>query len=339
MDDFIVYIRDLKVSFKTVLGTAFALDGVTFKVPRGKVLGVVGESGCGKSVTGYSIMQIVPPPGKLTDGEIWFKPDPQAEPVDLMSYRRGSPEIRRIRGREIGMIFQEPMTSLNPCYTVGDQINEALLLHFTDKKEINERSIEILHKVELPNPEKIARYYPHQLSGGMRQRVMIAMALSCRPQLLIADEPTTALDVTTEAQILDLMCNLQQEINMSVLYITHNMGVIAQLADRVVVMYLGKVVEEADVQELFYNPRHPYTISLLRSIPRLGIKHGEKLESIRGVLPDPYTRLKGCPFHPRCPSIIPDVCDQVDPPAALLKDTNEHLIRCHYYPPEMELWQ
>jgi peptide/nickel transport system ATP-binding protein len=338
MDDFIVWLHNVKVSFRTVLGTSYALDGVTFKIPRGKVLGVVGESGCGKSVTGYSILQIVPPPGKMNEGEIWFKPLPDSQPVNLLSYKRESPEIRTLRGREIGMIFQEPMTSLNPCYTVGDQITEALKLHLTNKEQIRHRVHEILQKVELPNPEKIARFYPHQLSGGMRQRVMIAIALSCRPQLLIADEPTTALDVTTEAQILSLIRNLQQEINMSVMYITHNMGVIAQLSDRVVVMYLGKVVEDADAKDLFYDPKHPYTISLLRSIPRLGIGHGEKLESIQGVLPDPYTRLPGCPFHPRCPSFIPGICDRLEPPETVLKNTNDHLVRCHYYPAEKEPW-
>jgi peptide/nickel transport system ATP-binding protein len=333
MPDSIIEIRDLKVSFKTVLGTAHALDGVTFAIPRGKVLGVVGESGCGKSVTGYSIMQIVPAPGKIIDGQILFKHAPDSSPLDLLTYPRQSQAMRKIRGREIGMIFQEPMTSLNPSYTVGDQIKEAISLHFTDKHEIEGRMVEILHKVELPNPEIVAKNYPHQLSGGMRQRVMIAIALSCRPQLLIADEPTTALDVTTEAQILELIRNLQREINMSVMYITHNMGVIAQLADRVAVMYLGKVVEEADIPDLFYDPKHPYTISLLRSIPRLGLHHGEKLESIRGVLPDPYTRLSGCPFHPRCPSVISGVCDNQNPPVAFAPGSQSHLVRCHYYPP------
>jgi peptide/nickel transport system ATP-binding protein len=326
MIDYIISIRDLSVSFKTVLGISYALDGTTFNIPRGK------------SVSGLSILQIVPPPGRMDAGEILFKASPEAKPVDILKFERQSLEMRNIRGREIGMIFQEPMTSLNPCYTVANQIKEALQLHFSDAHDIQDRVIEILRKVELPNPEKIARNYPHELSGGMRQRVMIAMALSCRPQLLIADEPTTALDVTTEAQILELIRNLQAEINMSVMYITHNMGVIAQLADRVVVMYLGKVVEEAEVKELFYNPRHPYTISLLRSIPRLGVGRGERLESIRGILPDPYTRVPGCPFHPRCPCFIPDLCDLEIPQEAVITGTQDHLVRCHYYPVNQEKW-
>jgi peptide/nickel transport system ATP-binding protein len=240
--------------------------------------------------------------------------------------------MRRIRGNHISMIFQEPMTSLNPCYTVGHQIEEAILLHQTqDKAEARRRTIDILHKVGMPNPERIADSYPHQLSGGMRQRAMIAMALSCTPTLLIADEPTTALDVTTEAQILDLMRDLQHEIGTSIMFITHNMGVVAQMCDEVAVMYLGRIIERAAVDDMFYDPKHPYTISLLRSIPRLGVARGQKLESIKGSVPDPYSTVPGCPFHPRCPAAIPGLCDAVMPEETFVAGSQTHTVRCHLY--------
>ena len=331
--DDVIQLLDLHVHFHTQLGVVRALNGVSFNIPRGKVLGVVGESGCGKSITGLSIMQLVPRPGRIVSGRILFRHSPTEAPVNILDYERQSAEMRHIRGKNVGMIFQEPMTSLNPCYTVGDQIAEAILLHQTpNKREAKVQAVEILHKVGMPNPARIADSYPHQLSGGMRQRAMIAMALSCHPELLIADEPTTALDVTTEANILELMRELQAEIGMSIMFITHNLGVVAQMCDEVAVMYLGKVVERATVEEIFDTPKHPYTISLLRSIPRLGTKRKEQLEVIRGSVPDPYSTVSGCPFHPRCPSFIPGTCDRLVPVEAPIEGAPGHTVRCHLYP-------
>jgi peptide/nickel transport system ATP-binding protein len=251
----------------------------------------------------------------------------------VLTYGRNSLEMRRIRGNQVSMIFQEPMTSLNPCYTVGDQIMEAILLHQTsEKKEARPRTVDILRKVGMPNPAQVVRRYPHELSGGMRQRAMIAMALSCTPGLLIADEPTTALDVTTEAQILALMRDLQQDIGMSIMFITHNMGVVAQMCDEVAVMYLGRIVERAGVEDIFYNPRHPYTISLLRSLPRIGAPRKDRLEVVQGNVPDPYSTVSGCPFHPRCPSFIPGTCDVLAPEETTVDGSGSHTLRCHLYP-------
>jgi peptide/nickel transport system ATP-binding protein len=241
-------------------------------------------------------------------------------------------EIRAIRGAEIAMVFQEPMTSFSPVHTIGDQIMEAIVLHQgVNKEEAQVRAVDILRKVGMPNPERISDTFPHQLSGGMRQRAIIAMALSCTPTLLIADEPTTALDVTTEAQILELMRDLQNEIGMSIMFITHNLGVVAQMCDEVAVMYLGKIVEWASVDDIFYNPKHPYTVSLLRSIPRLGSSQHNRLESIKGSIPDPYTTLPGCPFHPRCPSFMPGVCDVKVPEEIFVDGNQRHTVRCHLY--------
>jgi peptide/nickel transport system ATP-binding protein len=329
----VIRVEDVRVEFRTTLGTVRALNGVSFNIPRGKTLGVVGESGCGKSITGLSIMQLVPHPGRVVAGHVLFQQDVAAPPVDLLTLDRQSPAMRHIRGKSISMIFQEPMTSLNPCYTVGNQITEAILLHQTPNKQQAERqAIDVLQKVGMPNPERIMTTYPHQLSGGMRQRAMIAMALSCTPDLLIADEPTTALDVTTEAQILDLMRDLQQEIGMSIMFVTHNLGVVAQMCDEVAVMYLGKVVERATIDEIFYDPKHPYTISLLRSIPRLGTRRKEHLEVIRGGIPDPYSTVSGCPFHPRCPSFMPGTCDRLVPEETGMPGAPNHTVRCHLYP-------
>jgi len=334
--DNVVRVEDLYVNFYTTLGVIRALNGVSFTIPRGKVLGIVGESGCGKSITGLSMLQLVPHPGKTVSGKVLFQEDRSHAPVDLLQSGRDSREIREIRGNQISMIFQEPMTSLNPCYTVGAQIEEAVLLHQTpDKVEARRRAIDILQKVGMPNPGRIADNFPHQLSGGMRQRAMIAMALSCTPTLLIADEPTTALDVTTEAQILDLMRELQSQIGTSIMFVTHNMGVVAQMCDEVAVMYLGRVVERATVDEIFYDPKHPYTIALLRSIPRLGARRHERLESIKGSLPDPYSSVSGCPFHPRCPAFIPGLCDTVMPEETNIAGNMLHTVRCHLYPGSM----
>jgi peptide/nickel transport system ATP-binding protein len=360
--DTVVSVQNLHVEFKTPLGQVHALNGVSFNVPRGKVLGIVGESGCGKSVTARAILQIIEKAGKITDGEIFFRPGragrksrepadsakrtngkakkgvlghlPEGSVVDLTAMDPGSADIRAIRGAEISMIFQEPMTSLNPVYTVGDQIEEAIRLHQTpDREEAHKQAVEVLRRVGMPNPELVTRTYPHQLSGGMRQRAMIAMALSCRPTLLVADEPTTALDVTTEAQILELMRELQNDTGMSIMFITHSMGVVAQMCDEVVVMYLGRVVERAPVDDLFYNPKHPYTISLLRSIPRIGVGRGQPLEVIKGGVPDPYSTVPGCPFHPRCPSAMKGLCDTVMPIEAPVEGGAEgHMVRCHLYP-------
>jgi peptide/nickel transport system ATP-binding protein len=331
--DNVVEIRDLHVEFRTTLGVGRALNGVSYSIPRGKVLGVVGESGCGKSVTGLSILQLVPHPGRIVSGEIIFREKGSSAPINLLKYDRQSAEMRAIRGRNISMIFQEPMTSLNPCYTVGDQIMEAILLHKTpDVREARAGAIDILQRVGMPNPDRIVDNFPHQLSGGMRQRAMIAMALSCEPDLLIADEPTTALDVTTEAQILDVIRELQAETGMAIMYVTHNLGVVAQMCDEVAVMYLGRIVERASVDEIFYNPKHPYTAALLRSIPRLGLQRKERLEVISGTLPDPYTSLSGCPFHPRCPSFIPGTCDKFVPEQTTVESKTDHTVRCHLYP-------
>jgi peptide/nickel transport system ATP-binding protein len=277
-------------------------------------------------------MQLVPPPGVIEQGQIMFKAARRGngEWIDITSLDRHSEEMHQIRGNEIGMIFQEPMTSLNPVFTVGQQISETILLHQgVDQEEARRRSIDILHRVNMPNPERIVDNFPHELSGGMRQRAMIAMALSCTPTLLIADEPTTALDVTTEAQILDLMRELQADIGMSILFITHNLGVVAQMCDEVAVMYLGQIVERAPVDDLFFDPKHPYTSALLESIPHVGSRTKERLSSIRGTVPDPYSTVPGCPFHPRCDHFMPGTCDQAMPKITDIGP--EHYVRCYLY--------
>ena len=348
--DSIITVRDLQVEYKTTLGTVNALNGVSFDVARGTVLGVVGESGSGKSVTARAIMQILERAGRITEGSIRFRRPAGARRetlldeaeieaamddsgvVDITGLKPTSDTMRAIRGSEIAMIFQEPMSSLNPVYTVGSQIQEAIQLHQNpDKKQSWDQAVDMLDQVGMPNPERIASTYPHELSGGMRQRAMIAMALSCHPALLIADEPTTALDVTTEAQILALMRRLKDEIGMSILFITHSMGVVAQLCDEVIVMYQGRVVERASVEDIFYHPKHPYTRSLLRSIPRIGAAEHTPLQVIKGSVPDPYTRVPGCSFHPRCPDFIGDVCQTVIPPETLLPGAERHGVRCHLY--------
>jgi peptide/nickel transport system ATP-binding protein len=331
-EDILVRVEDLHTYFHTTLGTVRALNGVTYAVPKGKVLGVVGESGCGKSVTALSIMQLVPRPGRIEQGKITFQTTHSGNGawVDITALDRHSPEMRDIRGNEISMIFQEPMTSLNPVFTIGYQISEAITLHQgVDRNEARQRVIDILAEVNMPNPERIVDNYPHELSGGMRQRAMIAMALSCTPSLLIADEPTTALDVTTEAQILDLMRELQGDIGMSIMFITHNLGVIAQMCDEVAVMYLGRIVEHASVDELFFDPRHPYTTALLGSIPHIGSRTKERLASIRGMVPDPYSVVPGCPFHPRCDRYMRGTCEQGFPAETRVGPT--HIVHCYLY--------
>jgi peptide/nickel transport system ATP-binding protein len=335
-------VKDLHTYFFTELGVARALNGVTLDVPLGQTMGIVGESGCGKSVTALSIMRLVPRPGRLVSGEITLhrftgtgSASEVTEVLRLTDLDPRSSEMRRVRGAEIGMVFQEPMTSLNPSYTVGNQIVEAILFHSdVSKREAYELATEMLGRVGMPNPQEVVQRYPHELSGGMRQRAMIAMSLSCHPSVLIADEPTTALDVTTEAQILELIRELQSELGMTAVFITHNLGVVAQMCDTVAVMYLGRVVEQAPVEPIFYSPKHPYTRALLRSIPRVDALTHVQLEPIRGVVPDPYAELVGCPFHPRCDSFKPGVCDVYVPAETPVHD--QHSVRCFLYSDRVE---
>jgi peptide/nickel transport system ATP-binding protein len=321
-------VKDLKTYFFLDEGTVRAVDGVSFTIERGKTLGVVGESGCGKSITARSILRMVRPPGRITSGEIIYHRridgGAQTELIDLTKLDPTGPEIRNIRWKSISMIFQEPMTSLSPVHTIGDQIIEAIMTHMNvNKKEAQNRAVEMLRRVGMPQPSKMLERYRHQLSGGMRQRAMIAMALTCNPELLIADEPTTALDVTTQAQILELMKDLQEEYHMAIMFITHDLGVIAEMADEVVVMYLGKEVELADVDTIFYQPGHPYTKALLRSIPRID-EEVDKLEVISGSVPDPYSIPPGCAFHPRCPYYMPEKCANPD----FIRIDSHHYARC-----------
>ena len=323
MQNVLLEVKDLHVHFFLNEGTVRAVNGVDFKIERGKTLGIVGESGCGKSVTARAILNMVRPPGRIVSGEINYFGDPN-RPVNLATLDPSGEEIRRIRWGEISMIFQEPMTSLSPVHTIGNQMIEAIRLHlFMGKDDAAKRAIGLLKRVGLPQPERLLNRYRHELSGGMRQRVMIAMALSCNPKLLIADEPTTAVDVTTQAQILDLMRGLQNDFDMAIMFITHDLGVIAEMADNVVVMYLGEEVEVADVDTIYYNPGHPYTQALLRSIPRRDDKL-DRLETIEGNVPDPINMPKGCKFHPRCPHYVPAKCG--NPP--FLHISENHWSRC-----------
>jgi oligopeptide/dipeptide ABC transporter ATP-binding protein len=303
--DALIDVRDLRTHFFTEDGVVKAVDGVSFPIPRGKTLGVVGESGCGKSVTSLSILRLVAPPGRIVSGEILF------EGRDLL--KLPEEEMRRVRGRDISMIFQEPMTSLNPVFTVGFQIGEAARLHLgMSASQARDHAVKMLQKVRIPSPETRVDEYPHQMSGGMRQRVMIAMALACNPKLLIADEPTTALDVTIQAQILDLMRELQRELGMSILVITHDLGVVAEVADQVAVMYASKVVEYGPAKTVFKDPLHPYTVGLLHSIPSLETARGERLNVIAGSVPNPLRFPPGCKFHPRCPRAV-EACKTTEP--------------------------
>jgi oligopeptide transport system ATP-binding protein len=318
----VLEVRSLKTQFKTQDGVVKAVDDVSFYVMPGETLGVVGESGCGKSMTGLSIMRLIPsPPGKIVAGEIYFNGD------DIL--RMTDEQVRAIRGNDIAMIFQDPMTSLNPVLTINRQISEALQLHMgMNKGQARDRTIELLKMVGIPNAEERVDQYPHQFSGGMRQRVMIAMALSCNPKLLIADEPTTALDVTIQAQILDLMRTLQMERDTGVILVTHSMGVVAGMADRIQVMYAGHIVETASTEEIFANPRHPYTVGLLKSIPRLDATRKEKLEPIRGLPPDLIDLPDMCPFVPRC-NYAREKCEQKNPP--LLEVNPGHWSACWFW--------
>ncbi len=336
--DIILQVEDLHTHFHTESGVVRALSGVDFTVRRGQVLGIVGESGCGKSVTAQCIMNMVPNPGRIVGGKITYYRRPTegagtVGEIDITAQRPRSRIMRQIRGNDIAMIFQEPMTSLDPLYTVGNHLMEAINLHQNlQRRAAKEWAIETLERVQLPEPARVFDSYPHQLSGGQRQRVMIAIALSCNPALLIADEPTTALDVTTQAQILELMQNLQEETGMSIIFITHDLGVVAEICDEVAVMYLGKVAEQTSVDAAFYDPKHPYTSSLLRSIPRLDEEKQERLTVIKGNVPDPSQVPAGCSFHPRCPEFMPGVCNVHEP--ALIPLTPQQQVRCLLYSSE-----
>jgi oligopeptide/dipeptide ABC transporter ATP-binding protein len=321
----LLQVRDLKTYFFTSDGTVPAVDGVSFEINEGETLAIVGESGCGKSVTALSIMRLIAPPGKIIAGQVLFQSQ------DLATLPEN--EMYSIRGSKISMIFQEPMTSLNPVFTIGDQIAEALIIHqFAAREEAFKRAVDLLKRVHISEPEKRAKSYPHELSGGMRQRVMIAMALACSPSLLIADEATTALDVTIQAQILELLKELKESLGLAVALITHDLGVVAEMAQRVAVMYVGKIVEEADVVTLFKSPKHPYTKALLASIPTLQSQAEQRLHVIKGSVPNLYRPLPpGCRFAPRCPDVF-DKCRQVEPP--LFPVGYGQTARCWLYEPE-----
>ena len=334
----LIELQNIKVYFELREGTVRAVDGVSFAIEPGKTLGVVGESGCGKSVTSEAIMQLIPSPGSIVAGRILLR-GKSGRTVDITALNANSREMRHIRGNEISKIFQEPMTSLSPVHTIGNQISEVIILHQqVDKSEAKRRAIDMLQRVGIPKPEERYSSYPFELSGGMRQRAMIAMALACNPSLLIADEPTTALDVTTEAQILELMKNLQEEFGMAILFISHNLGVIAEMANDVVVMYMGKDVEYASAEALFYRPAHPYTLDLLRSIPRVNDRVSERLYTITGNVPDPYNIPKGCPYHPRCTHAMRGKCD-ADVTVPVYEVEAGHHVRCWLYEDYPEVGQ
>lgn len=322
-------VRDLKTYFFQDEGTVKAVDGASFEIAQRRTLGIVGESGCGKSVTARSILRIVESPGRIVNGEIlWY--DAGEHATDLVKLDPDGHQMRSLRGRDIGLVFQEPMTSFSPVHTVGNQIIEAVQLHMNvSKSEARKLAIQALSQVGIPKPERRIDEYAFQLSGGLRQRAMIAVALSCNPRLLIADEPTTALDVTTQAQILDLLRSLQEERGMAIMLITHNLGVVAEMCDHVVVMYLGRVVEVGAVDDIFHRPQHPYTRALLRSIPSIDMAPRLKLHTITGSIPHPYNRPTGCPFHPRCPDRIHGVCEASEP--ALLDLGNGQSVSCFLY--------
>lgn len=318
-------IQHLKTYFHTYEGIAKAVDDVSFSFARGEIVGIAGESGCGKSVTAQSIIRLIPePPGKIVGGSIFF------DGMNLVEF--STKQVRSICGKRISMIFQEPMTSLNPVYTIGKQVAEMFSLHQNSGHRENwNKAVEMLRKVQIPAPEKRANEYPHQLSGGMRQRAMIAMALACNPEILIADEPTTALDVTVQAEIIELMLKLKQDFNTAIMLITHDLGVIAEMASRVIIMYAGKIVEQADTISIFENPMHPYTRGLLGSIPRLGqrAQHGIRhLPEIKGMVPSLNDLPKGCSFSPRCPDSMPH-CSSLAP--KLEENVSGHLTRCWLY--------
>lgn len=330
MDNILLDVRDLTVSFDTYAGEVQAVRGTTFHVKKGETLAIVGESGCGKSVTAQTIMQLIPmPPGRIKKGNIFF------EGKDLAKFT--DKQMEAVRGKDISMIFQDPMTSLNPTMKVGKQIMEGLIKHQKmNKAEAKERAIEMLRLVGMPTPEKRFEQYPHEFSGGMRQRAMIAIALACNPKLLIADEPTTALDVTIQAQIMELMQDLQKKLNTSIILITHDLGVVAKVADRIAVMYAGVIIESGTADEIFHNPQHPYTWGLLKSVPRLDLGQKERLVPIDGTPPDLFAPPKGCPFAARCEYAM-KICKEIHPEKTNLNSS--HYVHCwlqHSYAPNVK---
>lgn len=324
--DIVLDIKNLTVEFRTVEGTVKAVNDLSYVLHKGEKLGIVGESGSGKSVSSLAIMQLIPnPPGEITEGEILYKGD------DIR--KKSEKEMQAIRGNDISMIFQEPMTSLNPIIKCGKQIAETLRLHRgLDKKQSMEEAIKMMKAVGIANAEARAHEYPHQMSGGMRQRIMIAMALACRPQILIADEPTTALDVTIQAQILDLIRDLNEEMGTSVIFITHDLGVVNELCDTVIVMYTGRIVEKASVKDIFEDPKHPYSIGLLEAIPRIS-KDRDPLKTIDGMVPNPTEKIEGCSFWPRCPHAT-EKCKQAEPP--MVQISEDRHVRCWLYASESQ---
>ncbi len=325
----ILQVRDLHTHFFADEGVVRAVDGTSFDLYAGRTLGIVGESGCGKSVTARSLLRIVERPGRIVSGEILLRRE-NGSVTDLVGLPPDGAEIRAIRGGEIGLVFQEPMSSLSAFHTIGAQLIEAIRLHSgMSKRAARTRAIELLAMVGIPRPSQRVDAYSFELSGGLRQRVMVALALAGEPRVLIADEPTTALDVTTQAQILDLIRRLQQERDLAVILITHDMGVIAEMADDVVVMYLGHEVEKGPVDAIFHAPRHPYTKSLLRSIPSVLAQPRARLATITGSIPHPFARPPGCPFHPRCPDYMRGVCDQSFPAEVAVAE--QHAVACHLY--------
>lgn len=325
----LLQVRDLSIEFSDSEGTVYAVNGVDLSVDKGRIIGIVGESGCGKSVLSRAVMNILDPRGKIITGEVLFQTRSQGW-VNLSQLPGDGEAIRQIRGKEISMIFQEPLAALSPVHTVGNQVVEMIRLHEKQtKQQARQKVIELFHKVGIPEPQQRIDRYPYELSGGMRQRVMVAMALACGPRLLIADEPTTALDVTIQAQILQLIRGLQTQFDMSVMIISHDLGVIAELADDVAVMYLGRVVEQGTVQDVLKSPKHPYTHALMRSIPRAEVDRSRRLDSIAGVVPDAHRIPAGCAFHPRCTHFMPGTCNVTTPD--LFELNTGHVAACHLY--------
>ena len=331
VDDRLLEVKDLSISFPTEAGVIRAVNEVSFEVPRRTTVGVVGESGCGKSVTARALLNIVQPPGRIDGGQVLFHDDDSGEPLDLLTMAPKGAAIRHFRGKRIAMIFQDPMTCLSPVHTVGNQIAESIRIHDrgVSPRDARERAVELLTEVGIPNPAGHLDSYSFELSGGMRQRALMAVALAAEPELLIADEPTTAIDVTIQAKFLDLIQRLQHERHMSILFITHDLGVIAEVSRVVVVMYLGRVVEIGRVEEIYERPLHPYTQLLFRSIPNEHVPRKTPLAQIRGVVPDPFSRPPGCPFSDRCPSFVQGTCDAAVPP--LYEVEEEHHARCFLY--------
>ena len=318
-------VRDLHITLDFDGDDIPVVEGIDFELSAGKVLALVGESGCGKSITSQSLLRLLPRELRISSGQINFRPVEDQAAVDIVSLSKDGKEIRAIRGNQMSMIFQEPMSSFSPIHKIGDQIGEVIDLHLKlSKAETRARVIELLDKVGIPDPERAVDQYPHSFSGGMRQRAMIAKSLSCNPSVLIADEPTTALDVTIQAQVLDVMRKLKDEFGMSMIFITHDLGVVAQIADEVAIMYMGKIVEKGPVMEIFNAPQHPYTVSLLNAIPRLGkLNNRRKLNSIRGSVPSLFERPSGCAFHPRCDAFIANRCDTHMPVKSLTSPGHE----------------